>query len=153
MDLSPSSPPADIRSIMAKAANQRPPLPWSPCLKSKKSGAIFPWMPSMAERYDLMVNCDEEGNEDPALWQHRVPEKVGRRREILDEKVAAFAPTPLANANPAIETLAVTHGIDPSAIPDTADRGFQQAPMTIPREGKSRPVLDVLDDMFARMRV
>lgn len=64
------------------AVNAGEPLPLSPCLKKKGSKDpkdIVVWNEIFAERKDILVNCDEYGNEDPATWQGRGP--TGYRNE------------------------------------------------------------------------
>lgn len=58
------------------ARNCDPPLPHSPCLRNKQTGAILPWEPILAEQTEILECCDEEGNTDPAAWQHKVIEEA-----------------------------------------------------------------------------
>lgn len=48
--------------------NTEPPLPHSAFLKNQKTGLILPWTIDLAEQRDIMVNCDANGNTDPAAW-------------------------------------------------------------------------------------
>lgn len=59
---------AKLAALGARNA-EYPPLPWSPCIKVIATGEIHEWSPFFAERSDLCVNCDEQGNTDPAAWQ------------------------------------------------------------------------------------
>lgn len=54
------------------ARNCDPPLPHSPCLRNKQTGAILPWEPILAEQTEILECCDEEGNTDPAAWMPKV---------------------------------------------------------------------------------
>lgn len=65
------------------ARNCDPPLPHSPCLRNKQTGAILPWEPILAEQTEILECCDETGNTDPAAWQHRVIEE-----DVLDPDTA-----------------------------------------------------------------
>lgn len=53
-------------------ANTEPQLPHSPALKSKKTGAIFPWLEILANQSDQFVCCDIDGNEDENVWGPKV---------------------------------------------------------------------------------
>lgn len=57
----------EMRKLGAK--NVTPPLAPSTHLKNIKTGIIFPWTAALAEQRDILVNCDENGNTDPAVWQ------------------------------------------------------------------------------------
>ena len=48
-------------------------LPLSPCVRSKKTGRIFPFHSSWAKRPEAFENCDENCNTDPAALQGRGP--------------------------------------------------------------------------------
>lgn len=50
------------------AKNVDPPLVRSSHLKNAKTGVIFPWNEMLAEQTEIMVNCDANGNTDPAAW-------------------------------------------------------------------------------------
>lgn len=65
---------------------QRPPLPVSPCVKIIDTGEVLVWKQQLADRWDLCVNCDEYGNEDPAAWQGRGPH-VGNLGDTIAESV------------------------------------------------------------------
>jgi len=66
-----------LRAMGAK--NTDPPRPPAPYLKEIKSGIIHVWNVGMANRPDLVVCCDENGNEDPASWMGQRP--VGMRAD------------------------------------------------------------------------
>jgi len=55
-----------LKEIGAK--NTFPHLPPAPYLKEIKTGVIHVWNAGMAKRPDLVVCCDESGNEDPVSW-------------------------------------------------------------------------------------
>lgn len=57
----------EMRNLGAK--NAEPPLAPSSHLKNVKTGVIFPWSAALAEQRDILVNCDENGNTDPAVWK------------------------------------------------------------------------------------
>lgn len=57
----------EMRKLGAK--NVAPPLAPSTHLKNIKTGLIFPWTAALAEQRDILVNCDENGNTDPAVWR------------------------------------------------------------------------------------
>ena len=65
--------------------NAVPPLPWSPCLKNQKTGVILPWSAMLAEQRDVLVNCDEQGRTDPALWADRLPDLQEAPGDLMDE--------------------------------------------------------------------
>ncbi len=79
--------------------NAVPPLPWSPCLKNQKTGVILPWSAMLAEQRDILVNCDEQGRTDPALWAGRAPDALmdealaQATRKTVDSVMAPFRPT------------------------------------------------------------
>lgn len=54
------------------ATNVEPPLVRSAYLKNTKTGLVLPWTPGLAEQRDIMVNCDVNGNTDPAAWMPNV---------------------------------------------------------------------------------
>lgn len=60
----------EMRKLGAK--NVAPPLAPSTHLKNIKTGVIFPWTAALAEQRDILVNCDENGNTDPVVWQKTV---------------------------------------------------------------------------------
>lgn len=104
---------ADLRAMGAK--NTDPPLAPSPCLKVIKTGVIVPWVESMAERPDLCVNCDENGNEDPAAWWGRLPR--GMRTDGSMPQLAEIPSRPASvhlqgQFDPRLRTMPV---INPSA--------------------------------------
>lgn len=57
---------AAMRAMGAK--NVDPPLARSAYLKNTKTGLVLPWSQGLAEQRDIMVNCDAQGNTDPAAW-------------------------------------------------------------------------------------
>lgn len=57
----------EMRKLGAK--NAVPPLAPSTHLKNITTGLIFPWTAALAEQRDILVNCDENGNTDPAVWK------------------------------------------------------------------------------------
>lgn len=75
------------------ATNVDPPLVRSAYLKNIKTGVVLPWTLGLAEMRDLMVNCDANGNTDPATWAHSViqgdysPEE---QQALLDEAKKQF---------------------------------------------------------------
>lgn len=67
------------------AQNVSPPLPRSAYLKNKNTGVILPWSAGLAEQRDIMVNCDANGNTDPAAWSHSVApvgDKIAEREAL-----------------------------------------------------------------------
>jgi len=70
---------AYMKSMGAK--NVDPPLVHSSHVKNIKTGLILPWNEMLAEQRDIMVNCDANGNTDPAAWLPTV--EVG---EISDDE-------------------------------------------------------------------
>lgn len=60
----------EMRKLGAK--NVTPPLAPSTHLKNIKTGIIFPWTAALAEQRDILVNCDANGNTDPAVWKQTV---------------------------------------------------------------------------------
>lgn len=54
------------------ATNADPPLVRSAYLKNIKTGLILPWTAGLAEQRDIMINCDVNGNTDPAAWMSSV---------------------------------------------------------------------------------
>lgn len=63
------------------AMNAAPPLAPSTHLKNRITGVILPWTPGLAEMRDILVNCDEYGNTDPAAWK-----KTARREEDIPDR-------------------------------------------------------------------
>lgn len=62
-----------IESMRAMGAkNVDPPLARSAYLKNVKTGLVLPWSQGLAEQRDIMVNCDVNGNTDPAVWMSTV---------------------------------------------------------------------------------
>lgn len=57
---------AYMKSMGAK--NVDPPLVRSSHVKNVKTGLVLPWNEMLAEQRDIMVNCDANGNTDPAAW-------------------------------------------------------------------------------------
>lgn len=57
----------EMRKLGAK--NVAPPLAPSTHLKNVQTGVIFPWTAALAEQRDVLVNCDADGNTDPAAWR------------------------------------------------------------------------------------
>ena len=51
-----------------RPANAVPALGRAPCVRIKATGMILPWHPDFANRPDLVEDCDENGNTDPASW-------------------------------------------------------------------------------------
>lgn len=70
------------------ATNVDPPLARSAYLKNIKTGVILPWTLGLAQMRDLMVNCDVNGNTDPAAWAHTVVQgdySTEEQQALLDE--------------------------------------------------------------------
>lgn len=62
-----------IESMRAMGAtNVDPPLARSSFLKNTRTGLVLPWSQGLAEQRDIMVNCDVNGNTDPAAWASSV---------------------------------------------------------------------------------
>jgi hypothetical protein len=61
----------DMRAL--SAVNVHPPLPPSPCVKSRTTGVVCVWCETFARRPEEFRNCDENGDTDPARWQGRFP--------------------------------------------------------------------------------
>lgn len=62
-----------IESMRAMGAkNVDPPLVRSAYLKNTQTGLVLPWTQGLAEQRDIMVNCDVNGNTDPAAWVNSV---------------------------------------------------------------------------------
>lgn len=53
-------------------ANSAPALGRAPCVKVKATGMVLPWHPDFANRPDLVEDCDENGNTDPASWGAKI---------------------------------------------------------------------------------
>lgn len=72
------------------ATNAAPPLAPSTHLKNKVTGIIFPWTAALAEQRDILVNCDEFGNTDPAAWKNTMltDEQVAEQSDL--SKIAAY---------------------------------------------------------------
>lgn len=83
---------ANSTAMMAAmgARNAAPPLSPSTHLINKTTGIIFPWTPALAMQHDVLENCDEFGNTDPAAWQKTVrDEQDVPTQEDLTEKAYA----------------------------------------------------------------
>lgn len=61
---------AYMKSLGAK--NVDPPLPKSSHLKIIATGRVLPYNDMLAEQRDLVQNCDQFGNTDPAVWGQTV---------------------------------------------------------------------------------
>lgn len=89
MNISKPTPisPADFKSFMdvdnpdvisadklgsAGVISALPLLPRSAFLKNKNTGVILPYSERLAQMRDIMVNCDINGNTDPAAWMPTV---------------------------------------------------------------------------------
>jgi hypothetical protein len=92
---------ADANLKVMERVRQDPPLPLSPCLKSIKTGVIFDWSEGLAAMPDMCVNCDENGNEDPAAWQGRGPVHIP-----TPEMVYGLAPRSAPEPDPVIPVMA-----------------------------------------------
>ena len=66
---------ANPDEMMTRLAPQMiiPHLPVSSHLLHIKTGRIFQWMKSFAERSDIYMNCDSTGNTDPKAWEGTQP--------------------------------------------------------------------------------
>jgi hypothetical protein len=94
------------------ARNTIPPLEHSPCVKSKHSGAIFPWHQSFALLPNEFCNCDETGNENPEAWAGRYSEHQRPNYQALAEPLdLSLLPKP----REAVPNLVV--GLPPTMIP------------------------------------
>lgn len=71
------------------ATNIAPPLVRSTHLRNKKTGMIFPWNDMLAEQRDIMENCDEHGNTDPAAWMPQVNPEDFDQEAYRQEMAAA----------------------------------------------------------------
>lgn len=58
------------------ARNMDPPLVRSTHLKIIASGRVLPYDEMLAEQRDLVQNCDQFGNTDPAVWGPQVDHTV-----------------------------------------------------------------------------
>jgi hypothetical protein len=117
-------------------------LPLSPCLKVKATGIIHFWSQPMAARPDLCVNCDEQGNEDPAAWQGRGPKGMNMSPKLFASReeeppfptaVEAFpapvmpALTPQEPLTSQVELVAERFGVAPMQswqLEETKDRAI-----------------------------
>lgn len=85
---------ANAMAEMSKlgAVNAAPPLAPSTHLINKNTGVIFPWSPALAEQRDVLLNCDENGNTDPAAWQHNlIPEqRMVSQEELMQQAYAGL---------------------------------------------------------------
>lgn len=72
------------------AMNAAPPLAPSTHLKNKITGVVLPWTPGLAEMRDILVNCDANGNTDPAAWQRtvRADSEIPDRDELTQRAYA-----------------------------------------------------------------
>ena len=77
------------------AQNCDPPLQHSPFLRNKKTGAILPWEPILAEQTEILECCDAYGNTDPAAWQPLVIEE----EELDPQEAQIIAMQHLAQVN------------------------------------------------------
>lgn len=83
---------ANAMAEMSKlgAVNAAPPLAPSTHLINKNTGVIFPWSPALAEQRDVLLNCDENGNTDPAVWRRNlIPERNMMGQEELMQQAYA----------------------------------------------------------------
>ena len=91
-DLDDNARIAYMKSLGAK--NVDPPLIRSSHVKNTKTGLVLPWNEMLAEQRDIMVNCDANGNTDPAAWLPTV--EVGEisedeRMELLHARSLSVA--------------------------------------------------------------
>lgn len=123
-----------MRAMGAK--NVDPPLPRSAYLKNTKTGVVLPWTQGLACMRDLMVNCDANGNTDPATWAHTViqgdysPEE---QQALLDEAKKQFVQQAATYAVPV-----------PQPAPNDAPLPFNAEPMDHFFEKQSIAMLDKL---------
>lgn len=81
---------AEMKRLGAK--NVDPPLAPSTHLKNINTGVIFPWTAALAEHRDVLVNCDAEGNTDPAAWQRTVRKEqdMPDQAELMQQAYASL---------------------------------------------------------------
>lgn len=102
------------------ATNVDPPLARSAYLKNTRTGLVLPWTPGLAEQRDIMVNCDEYGNTDPATWGgtvNPVDYSESEQAELMQQAMTSIAghrqheiPMPEAEMNKPVE---FPHGARP----------------------------------------
>lgn len=84
-----------VESMRAMGAtNVDPPLARSAYLKNIKTGLVLPWTPGLAEQRDIMVNCDVNGNTDPAAWVSGVNHEAyspEEQAELMQQAMTAIS--------------------------------------------------------------
>jgi len=143
------------------AANAVPPLPVSPCVKVKSTGEIHEWSEDFANRPDLCVNCDESGNEDPAVWQNRLPSGYGKDpyeaqvaymeskpmttpRNAVPQSVGEEVPNTVAPVGLASQEL----GIPQDFTGDFTGNSVVKAALPLTAVPAHAPLLDTLKNLF-----
>lgn len=117
---------AKMRELGAK--NAAPPLAPSTHLINKQTGVIFPWSPALAEMRDVLVNCDENGNTDPAAWKKNVlsEQQIAEQSDLMTQaygaiiRPAAFMQKPPAQVNASEQTLASEPPAEETVAPESA---------------------------------
>lgn len=88
----------DPELIRMGAVNALPPLRPSKWVKHIKTGEVMPFMEGYVDRADVLVNCDKDGNTDPAAWMadvneagHGMPESAMEYRKMLEDDQRIYA--------------------------------------------------------------
>lgn len=103
----------EMRKLGAK--NVSPPLAPSTHLKNVKTGVIFPWTAALAEQRDVLVNCDENGNTDPAVWKRTmlVEQDLPDQVDLMQQAYASLhSPQGFMQVTPPVvnEQVQMPHG-------------------------------------------
>lgn len=129
--------------------NQKPPLPPAPCVKVLSNGSIHRWTPQFAQRSDICVCCDEEGNTDPAAWAslgapHLNMAPAPTQALYPDRNYSGPAPGAVPQVHTAPEVLGVTS----PPVPDYTDPQEHGAAMPIPKDVPFKSVSDAAAAAF-----
>lgn len=151
-------------------ANVAPPLPPSPCVKHIITGEIHQWSEAFAARPDILQNCDEQGNTDPAAWQNKQPVtkaaepaiKAVRKKPIAAPEVPGaenlmfsideFVSGPFPGANPMVATAPTMLGVPVEIAKDYTDPGSTRAALPLVARGGhgNQTIEDVVQHTFKR---
>lgn len=141
----------EVRMREMNPVNWRlPPVAKAPCVKLK-DGTVLPWTDGFAERPDLCVACDANGNTDPRAWGGTVTsEPAVAPLEINDEVLTREQGD--INA-PDIRGAVKTLGIDPGDAQDFTEPTTRNDALTLPEQTDPRlTVDDVVNAVFAKAR-
>lgn len=137
------------------ARNCDPPLPHSPCLRNKQTGAILPWEPILSEQTEILECCDEEGNTDPAAWMPKVINDVEldpQEAQILalqklkqHEQMQTFVNNEMKNAGIQMQSMPVMQPA-PEEMPHGAVSFEDFNPNPAPAPVVTQPKAEVIND-------